>query len=74
MFPDSLKDRDNIDIFFLETTRQDGASVDEDRRTVQSSQPHQTTRHVLVAATNGHNAVKTFTTGHRFDGIGNHLA
>ena len=52
----------------------DGAAVDEHTGAIQPRHAHQATGHVLVAAAQGHQAVKPFTGGHGFNGVGNHLA
>jgi len=55
-------------------TRQNSAAVDKHTGAVESGQTDQTTGHVLVAATNGHQPIKALAAGNRLNGIGNHLA
>ena len=51
-----------------------GAAIDEHRRAVEPRQRHQATRHVLIAAADGHDAVEALRADHRFDGVRDDLA
>ena len=68
---DGLEDRHDVPAVCARTN---GAAVYKHRRTVQTRESHDASRHVLVTTTHGHQAVKTLRTGDDFNGIGDDLA
>jgi hypothetical protein len=54
--------------------RPDGAAVDEHAGSVEPRHGHHAAGHVLVAATDGDEAVEAFARDHRLDGVGDHFA
>ena len=73
MFPDRFEYVLNSHVMALELAWHDRAAIEHDRRQVQSSQSHHRTGDRLVAAREGHHAVKRVSASHEFDRIGNHL-
>ena len=71
MAANSLEDRNDIGVIGAGF---DGATVNKDRRAVQSSHAHQQARHVLVATADGNDAVVAHAAGYRLHAVGNYFA
>ena len=71
---DGFEDGDDVGRLAAVQSRDNRAAVDKDGRAVEARHGDGAARHVLVAATDGDEAVETFRAGHRFDGIRNDLA
>jgi len=52
----------------------DTAAVDENSGNIEAGERHEATRHVLVAATDGHNSVVVHARGNHLDGISDDFA
>ena len=70
---DSLEDADDVEGLVPEAPGQDGAAVEEDAGQVETGGGHQHAGQRLVAAGEGHHAVKALGVHHHLDGVGDDL-
>ena len=76
MRADRLKHRDDVEFLRLagDAARQNRTTVNKHRRAVHPRDGNHATRHIFVAATDGHVAVHALAAHNRLDRVGDHLA
>ena len=69
----SLKDRDDVSVLVVHSPWHDGATINEDRRTIQSSQSDHAAGHILIATTDGNESIVGLAANHGFNRICDHF-
>ena len=74
MHPNSFEHGHYVNGPAIKVSGENCSAINEDPGPIQARQSHHAARHILVAATDGDQAVKAFAAGNRFDGVGDDFA